>query len=440
MDRDTCAGVSEADRDIIAEGWLSDEASRLVRDLTDIGGRFAGSPEEKAAVDLLKNRMADIGLAGIRAEEFEYTGWKRGRISLETTHPRACRFEALALPHSPASAVEGELVYLGYGTPGEFRARAGQLEGKIVMIDAKSPHYVPAPIHRKEKYRRAVEEKAAGVLWMRDQGGHLEETGSLYAGCQVPAAGISQETGQRILRLGESRPVRLRLKMENRVEKTVSWNVVGELPGRGDADRLLVAGAHFDGHDIAQGALDNAAGVAIMLEAARLLARHRDLLGRGIRFICFSAEELGLIGSRAYVDQEESQLDRIDFMLNLDGAGRGGVTGLGLQDWPELIPHFRSLLANMRMPLLVDVALRRNSDMYPFTLKGVPSGYIRALDERPTGRNWGHTSADTFDKVSKLNLRMDAILTARLLLQASAFSGEWPARRYSGEEIRERFG
>ncbi len=440
MHTDTCARLTQADRDIIAEGWLSDEAYQLVRDLTDVGSRFAGSPEERAAVDLLKTRMSGFGLSSVRAADFEYTGWKRGRISLDSICPEERSFDALALPHSPSSSVTGELLYLGYGTPGEFRAREGEIQGKVVMVDAKSPAYVPAPIHRKEKYTRAVQAGAAGFLWMRDQGGHLEETGSLYAGCKIPGAGVSRETGQRLLRLREKGPLVVKLEMENVVEKTVSWNVVGELPGTQDQDRILVVGAHFDGHDIAEGALDNAAGVAIMLQAARLVARHSGLLGRGIRFICFSAEELGLMGSSAYVEQISDELDQIDFMLNLDGAGRGGVMGLGLQDWPELIPHFRALLARMKMPLLVDVGLRRNSDMYPFTKKGVPSGYIRAMEDRPTGRNWGHTAADTFDKASRLNLRMDSILVARLLLHASACPAEWPARRYSSEEVQDRFG
>jgi Zn-dependent M28 family amino/carboxypeptidase len=74
--------------------------------------------------------------------------------------------------------------------------------------------------------------------------------------------------------------------------------------------------------------------------------------------------------------------------------------------------------------------------MYPFTLAGVPSGYLSAMETVRTGRNWGHTAADTLDKVSLHDLRMDSMLVARMMLRAATWE-DWPADRKKESEVQE---
>jgi len=430
--------LRDADRDIVASAFLSDNAYQVVRTLVEeYGSRFGGTEGERGAAEYLTSQFREYGLENARLEDFSYTGWVRGDVRLISTAPSEQEFSCIALPHSPSADVEAELVYLGYATPAMFEAYRNQIPGKIVLADAKSPAYLRRGIHRSEKYRRAVAAGAVGFIWMRDVGGLLPETGGLSAGAPVPGVGVSRETGHELLRLADQGPVRVRIQMYNEVREFTSWNVVGELIGQVRPDEVAVVGAHFDGHDIAQGALDDASGAAVVLEAARLLAPHRQLLERTLRFICFPVEEIGLYGSRAYVAQHEAELDGHLFMLNLDGAGRpGSPRGLALQAWPELIPYFKRVANDMRYPLLTDVAFGQASDMYPFTLAGVPSGYLSAMESVRTGRNWGHTHADTLDKVSPLDLRMDAMLVARIMLRVAAWS-EWPAGRKTQDEVRE---
>jgi Zn-dependent M28 family amino/carboxypeptidase len=338
MDLD--ADIYEADRDIIAEAFLADEPYTIVETLVDqYGSRFGGTEGERGAAEWLQRRMESYGLEAARREEFTYTGWVRGDSTLTITAPINEELDCIGLPHSPSADVEAEVIYLGYATPGMFEARLQDISGKLVLADAKSPLYLGRGIHRGEKYRRAVAAGAVGFIWMRDVGGHLAETGGLFTDAPIPGIGVSRETGHKLVRLAEQGTVKARLRTNHESREFSSWNVVGDLRGTAEPEKVMVVGAHFDGHDIAEGALDDASGAAVVMEAARLLARHRELLRRTVRFVCFPVEEIGLYGSRAYVAQHEDELSNHLFMLNLDGARRPtGTKGLALQSWPDLIP------------------------------------------------------------------------------------------------------
>ncbi len=430
------ASLREVDRQIIADAWTSDAAYELVERLCACGSRFPGTPGEREAAELLVAQMNRWGLSNVRLEPFEYPGWTRGSCQLDIVAPEEHQLPAISLPHTGTFDVEAEVVDVGYGTPALFDSMAAEIAGRIVLVDAKSPAYFRRGIHRMEKYGRAVAAGAVGFIWMRDQAGHLVETGALRPGAEIPGVAVTREDGLRIRRLLRQGPVRVRIRTDNVIEQRTSWNVVGELEGRDRPGEVILVGAHVDGHDIAVGAQDDASGTAVVMEAARLLSRHREVLGRTVRFVCFGAEELGLFGSHAYVAQHADELDQLKFMLNLDGAGREGDKGLALQGCIELIPYFRRVAADMKEPLLVDSNFGLHSDMYPFSLAGVPSGYLAVMEEVRTGRNWGHTAADTLDKVSPRWLRLDSMLVARLVLRMACWP-EWPGRRRTRDEVRD---
>ncbi len=121
---------------------------------------------------------------------------------------------------------------------------------------------------------------------------------------------------------------------------------MAELRGQAWPDRYLLLGAHYDSHDIAPGAVDNAGGVAVMVEAMRLLSHVG--LGRSVRVVAFGAEEVGLLGSEAYVRQHTAEFDGIDLMLNLDSRGgpapRRWHWMIGLSYGRRCAPHWRESL------------------------------------------------------------------------------------------------
>ncbi|MDP2872927.1 MAG: M28 family peptidase [Bacillota bacterium] len=433
-------GFLEAEKQLIGDLATSREAWNNLVVLCDrFGSRFGGTEGEKGARDYILGKMREYGLDDPHTEEFSYTGWVRGVTTLESTAPQAQEFPVIALPYTGTHDIEGELLHVGYGTPTDFGAYADHIPGKIVMAAARSPSYYRRGIHRCEKIGRAIALGARGFIWMRWDAGFLPETGAARWNreVEVPCVGVAREYGEEMLRMAKAGPVRVRIRTENEVRPMPSWNIVGDLRGATKPDEVIVIGAHFDGHDIAPGAMDDGSGAVVVLEIARALAAHRHLLGRTLRFITFPLEEIGLIGAYAYVDAHRHEVEKFKFMLNLDGAGRGAEFG-GVQlqgDRTELALPLRNVGRAAGGNMVVDNGLSLYSDHFPFVLAGVPAGSYARMDAPATGvRGWGHTAADTLDKVSPANLQSSAQHIARLMLHLSN-AEDWPARLQTQAEI-----
>ncbi|MHB8757245.1 MAG: M20/M25/M40 family metallo-hydrolase [Bacillota bacterium] len=434
--------LAALDREVIGDVWTSDEAYRnLVYLCDECGSRFGGTESEREAVDYLLAKMKEYGLENVHTEEFEYTGWARGTAKLQATSPEPREFPCIALPYCGTATVEGRLVFLGSGNPEVYAEKAAEIKDNIVMVTTESPPDMKRVMHRMEKFGRAVAAGAVAFIWMRDEPGLLEETGSLRfnAEADIPGIGVSKETGAAILRLAEKGPVKLKVTTKNKVGRMSSWNICGELPGQESPRRLLFAGGHLDGHDIAPGAMDNGSGTVIVLEAARALARIKDKLPNTLRFVIFPLEEIGLIGSEEYVHAHRREMRNAQFMVNVDAAGAGGEPILLVQGWKELLPVFKGMAKRMQQPWQLRSNLNPYSDQFNFAAAGVPSAFMSST--RPAGRKsgergWGHTAADTLDKVSPRGLQMDALNLARLLLYMSFQEQDWPASHKGKAEIK----
>lgn len=425
--------LEETERQIIAECYKSRASYNFLTALCEqFGSRFAGSEQEKDAAKFLAEKMENYGLKNVGLQDFEYKGWKRGSSHLKLFNDNNKKdFDCIGLPYSPSGEIEGKLIDVGDGTPSEFSSLSEELSGSIVLVSARRPIYAREKMHRRDKYLRAVDAGASGFIWMREVGGHLAETGGLPHDAPIPAVGVSNETGFKLKKMTQNNNYKVWIKTENSFKKAKSYNVLGTLKGKEARKNEpgLIVGAHYDGHDIAEGALDNGAGTAIVMEAARLLSQNQSSLGLSLDFVLFAAEEVGLVGSRKFV---QNQIDEQDycFMLNLDGApGRPGSSlGLALQGWQELIPFFKSIYSDMnREDIEVGISPSSHSDMHPFSEAGIPSGYFKDMKNISTGRNWGHTKADTLDKINPHKLRKDALLLARTLLYLSRVE-KWPTK------------
>ena len=303
--------------------------------------------------------------------------------------PTAYSLAALALPHCPPAAIEAELRSVGAGEADDYRAAGaddGRLQGKVLLCAAESsiPSGQP-PSHRRLKYGRAVTAGAAAFLYFNQNPGGLAVTGSLATRkpAPIPGLGLAYEDGATLLRLLERGPVRVRLHVTAAFPEVESANVLGDLPAdpaSPHGDELLLAGAHYDTHDIAPGALDNGTGVAIILEAARALAAAYRAAGRAprrrLRFCFFAAEEIGLLGSWHYVSRHAADLSQLCFMLNVDDIGRSdpGAESLHLVGCPDLVPHLTAHAQAMHYPLTVHERLSTSSDHFPFVMHGIPAG------------------------------------------------------------------
>src|SRR5690606_7848327 len=133
--------------------------------------------------------------------------------------------------------------------------------------------------------------------------------------------------------------------------------------------------------------------------------------------------------------------DSFVFVMNLDGAGRGqgGQEQLMLSGWSELQTYFENFGEEHHYEFTVRDQLNSHSDHFPFAVRGIPNGTLNARDTSAgmVGRGWGHTEADTFDKIHPRGLQMSAILVARLMLQI-AQDDSFPAKRRNVGEVRKQ--
>ncbi len=428
-----------ADRELILDSMLYGRAYTYATGLCETAEhRFAGSAGDRAATRYLLGVLAELGLAEIRAEPFSITAWERGPTELTLLEPRARRLDALALAGSPSTEIEAELVDVGYGTEEEVAALGVSLAGRLALARSDAPASLRRGMYRGEKVLRARSHGAAGIIIANAAMGLLPLAGSLGFSPEtiLPAVTVSYETGEALRRISRAGgTARLRLKMEHAARPAVTHNVVGELTGRAWPERCLLVGAHFDSHDLCEGARDDAGGVGIALEILRLLSRSPAGVGRTVRFIGFGAEELGLLGADAYLAAHEAELDVLDLVLNLDCAGRPGRKEFYVNQWPALREVLQAATRDIADMGVADGPPSTHMDHFQFYLRGAPTATLAGGSADPKDA-YHHTAADTLDKLSAEDAQAEALRAARTLLRLS-WAWPWPAQRRSTEEVRQ---
>jgi aminopeptidase YwaD len=433
--------IRELEKQIIGEIWTLPEVYANVEQLCDFGSRFSWTESERQARDYIQDKFKVYGLKNVRLVTFDYLGWARGEASLRIASPLQKELlSVLSLVYSPSTSSNGlraAVEDLGLGTKAEFAANGDKVRGSFVVVSTNSPSD-GRWVHRREKYGRAVAAGAVGFLFVNHLAGMLAPTGSLRPGqvAEIPAVGLSHEDGFVIRRLlRRAKPVELEMRLTNRTGPAQFSHVVGEVPGHRD-DEIVVVGAHYDGHDISQGAVDDASGTAIVMELARVFAPLAGQLRRTLRFEAYAAEELGVLGSTVYVNaMGDGDLAPVDFMLNLDGGALGSGRGLALQGLEELRSLFGGFAQEMGYPLELSNGIGTASDHFPYLMRGVPVASLFARRPAGMGRGFGHTMADTLDKVSEVELRESAMVAARLLLRLADHQGA-VGRKRSKDEIK----
>jgi len=402
---------------------------RPSRELTDdfavlagLGGRLVGSESERRACRWLRERLRAIDGARIDEHRFDYTGWQSTRSSLElidgSTRELPCH-PLVWSGETPADGLEAEVVDLGRGAPEDFERAAALLPGRIALVEHEYP-FARQTIHRRVKYASSLRHNAAGFLIANNLPGKLLVTGSCGQDApeNIPAFGVSRETAA----LLRSRSCRVRMRHRNARDPREGVNLIAEIPGR--APEWVVVCAHYDGHDLAESALDNATGVACALELARALAPSMAERPRGLRVILFTAEESGLLGSRRYVASlSEADRRRISVVLNLDTlTGSPRLWGL-VSDFAELEALVTGVAGRLGVEMASFAPLLRNSDHFNFAEQGIPAlRLVAGFDEPHAGARFLLTSGDTRDKVPEAELEHAARVTREL----AAAALNWP--------------
>ena len=163
----------------------------------------------------------------------------------------------------------------------------------------------------------------------------------------------------------------------------------------------------------------------MVVEIARALADREADLDTRVEFVVYGAEEVGLVGSEHYAS--ETDHDTVKAIVNNDGVVRGRTLDLLTHGFDELTAAAERVADRFGHPISTTPNLGPHSDHWPFTKWGVP-GYHVTSETPGTGRGWGHTEADTLDKVDRRNLAEQAVLLTELTVEVADEDVQIPHR------------
>lgn len=335
--------------------------------VTEVGARPAGSQADARAVVWAQVQMQRLGLSAVRAEPVTMKVWQRGPLSLTLSSPVPHPLTALALGNSIGTAPEGLDAEVAY-YPDLAALKADDSErpkGRIVFVDQRMSRsrdgsgYGLAVMARIGGAVEAARRGAVAVV-IRSIGtdrDRLAHTGAMRYDKQVamiPALAVSVPDAELIARLHQrslqpgGQPLRMRLNMRNvsHVE-ALSHNVLGEIPGTELAQEVVMLSAHLDSWDVGQGAVDDGAGVGIVLAAAKTLLQGGKVPRRTVRVVLFANEENGFDGALAY---GEAHAREIHQMVSESDFGAGQPWRLRSRVREEALPVIQTL-ADLLAPL-----------------------------------------------------------------------------------------
>ncbi len=208
----------------------------------------------------------------------------------------------------------------------------------------------------------------------------------------------------------------IELSVPNRVgPPAAAANVVAELRGSELPDEYVVLGAHLDSWELGTGALDNGCNAALVIDALHAIKASGIKPRRTIRFVLFSGEEEGMIGSRAYVTKHRAEMDKTAGVVVFD-EGTGRVSGFSLggrKDILDAVGQIVALLGAWGANTLTTDAFV-GTDNLDFLIEGVPT-LVANQAEANYLENY-HASSDTFDKVDLPQLKKHVAIAAAVTL------------------------
>lgn len=490
------------------EGFNHSQVMQNFQYLTDtIGPRLTNSPKMREASLWALEKLKSWGLSNAHQEAFEFgRGWTYDRATIDMLAPRKTSLHGIPLAWTPGTAgpQEAEVVYLDAVTEAELQKYRGKLKGKVVMLnepldveeprreiskrysaaelaemknfDLKAPASdAPAPLdsvaqrQKSLRFNEAREafikaEQVKGALFRSSWDGGLirvmgqnHRVGKTFP---VPALMLSVEHYNLLARTLDSGVVpKITFNVEARFydEDVNAHNTLAEIPGKGENPEIVMLGGHLDSWHGATGGVDNAAGVAITMEAIRILKRINLQPSRTIRLGLWSGEEQGLNGSAAYVEQhfatrpkpanaEERQMprwawstpgwpitklkdhDKLSLYFNVDN-GSGKIRGIATQGNAAARPIFAEWFGQVAD--LSDGTISNNSkgstDHVSFDQVGLP-GFQFIQDPLDYFTRLHHTHVDSFDHAVPEDMKQAAVVLATLVYNAATTEARLPRK------------
>jgi hypothetical protein len=437
--------------------------------LTDVyGPRLTNSPNIHEAAEYAAKTLTSYGLANVHQEKWGPfgRGWSNELFEANEIVPRD--FPLIAYPKAWTTGTNGvvtaDAIFASMEKEEDFSLYRGRLRGMFVLtapMRAVDPLFDPLA-HRltdqelaaavplraqqppdkaaRDRQRKLLEFNAKLIKFLTDEGAaawlepsaHDGGTVTVMAGGSrdpkdplvLPRIAVDIENYGRIFRtLEKNIPVKLRINIVNKFydDNLDSFNIVAEIPGTDKADEVVMLGAHFDSWASGDGATDNAAGSAVMMEAMRILKASNLKVRRTVRLALWTGEEEGLLGSRAYV--KEHFADRTSMTLRPDYAklsayfnvdnGTGKIRGIYLQENEAARPIFEKWMEPFKVEGMTTLSSNGTSgtDHVSFDEVGLP-GFQFIQDPVEYETRTHHTNMDVYERLQPADLKQMAVIVA----------------------------
>jgi len=427
---------------IVGHSFTSDGAMEFLETLTDtIGGRITGSPGSRAAADLILKELKNAGFDNAHTEEYKLTSlWEHGTTTGEVVNPIQRQLIVGSYGWVPGTGGPIEVPVTDYGPAAADPAPPlHRFKGSAVIVDLRSSGLSTAYVGiRAVLAKRLASAGAATMFIVSDKPDRMVYTSAFgfYPRAPLPVLSIASEDAAFLRRLLAKGEVKIRLDVQNSFAAGpgTERNVVADLQGN-DGHEMVLLTAHFDDWDPAQGANDNGAGVAAVLEAARIFKRLGIRPKHTIRFVFFSGEEQLSNGSRAYIERHKAELDSIRAVFNID-CGAHPPLGFRIHGRTDLEQPSLKLLKPLAALGAARVSLDADfdSDQETFIVAGVPIYSLFVEPQDYDARH--HTIIDTFERVDSMMVKLQ---TAVMAVAAYSFANadQRPGPRISPARVQE---
>ncbi len=477
---------------IMNEGLNHSQVMPTVEHLADvIGPRMTNSPGMRKAEGWAQAKFSEWGLKNVHKEGFDFgRGWWIERSSVRMVTPRAVQLTAIPIAWTPATngALTAPVIVAPMKTVRDFARWRGKLVGKIVLVSEpgtgdepdepafqrysdedlakldkyEQDHYDPADLDRdlkrahfskeREEFLKAEGAVAYATKAYRDSKLVSGEAYRYAVGdtSPLPAVQIASEDYRRLVRLavvGENPTLEIESNVHFDDSDTQAYNIIADIPGTDPKAGYVMAGAHLDSWVAGDGAADNGAGSAMIMEAARILAATGIRPKRTIRFALWAGEEQALLGSLAYVEQhlatrapgeprpkgediyyswpyrwpivKQPGWGDLAAYFNIDN-GSGKLRGVYAENNPAVVPIFEEWMAPFRAMGMSTVAIQRTegTDHVFMQQVGIP-GFQFIQDPLDYESRVHHSSIDTFDHLKADDMRQGATILAAFLLNTA---------------------
>lgn len=503
-------GNAEVDLDMVnkirAEGLDQSEVMHTLQYLTDvIGPRLSGSPQLLQANRWSQQQLKEWGLKNAHLEGFEFgRGWSYDSASINLISPRKTSLHGIPVAWTPGTdgTIEGEVIFLDAVTTQELEPYKGRLKGKIVLLNPpgkfdestdevfqrlsaedlqeldkfdvmKGPSYRRAPAEYRDGWIQSRKFRYALSKFLDDEGVIAVLTTSYRDGGLINVFGFDHQPERtfstsalvieaehynllhRFLELEIKPLLSINIDAQFHDADRNAYNTLAEIPGTDKNPEIVMTGGHLDSWHASTGAVDNAAGVAITMEAMRILSVLEVKPKRTIRIALWAGEEQGLYGSYEYIrshlatrpgpeDPDELLLprwiwkspgwpittlpdfDRFSAYFNVDN-GSGRIRGIYTEGNAAVKPIFISWFGPFSDLSAGTVVLgdTGGTDHESFDDVGLP-GFQFIQDGLDYSTRLHHTHIDSYEHAVEADMKQAATILASFLYNAATMEERIP--------------